>query len=38
MAHLPIPILTSANVAQLTNQEWNTYLADVGVFEAAEEA
>jgi hypothetical protein len=38
MAHLPIPVLTSANVAQLTNQEWATYLADVGVFEAAEEA
>jgi hypothetical protein len=38
MAHLPIPVLNLANVAQLTNAEWAAYLADVGVFEAAEEA
>jgi hypothetical protein len=37
MAHLPIPVLTAANVAQLTNGEWAAYLADVATFEATEE-
>jgi hypothetical protein len=38
MAHLPIPVLTTANIAQLTNGEWAAYLADVTAFETAEEA
>jgi hypothetical protein len=38
MAHLPIPVLNTANVAQLTNGEWTAYLADVTAFEGAEEA